>query len=146
MLIYNVTVTYIYNVQMTDHGLDFSHAYGLIILKSAKEWSIYCYDLLLTTTFNSFPMDFSLSCVLLNIWYMLDYLCYLNSGTIKESGIQFFDCPKYTIERNVTIKTLSPTHLNMHLLLHRDRNLSIASNNEIIHTILTYNQITERFV
>ena len=72
---------------------------------------------------------------------------YCTCGHRNETTQHFLlDCPEYTQARNVTINSLSPTHMNTHLLLHGDRNLSIASNNEIICTVLNYIQITERFV
>ena len=57
----------------------------------------------------------------------------------------FFECPKYDNERSITINHLSTTLINLNLFLHGDRNLSIASNSEIVTTVLTFIALSKRF-
>ena len=68
--------------------------------------------------------------------------CGYNSETPRHYLI---DCPKYERARNSTINTLQTDMIKTNLLLHRNRNLSIQTNTEIINTTLNFIQMSERF-
>ena len=57
----------------------------------------------------------------------------------------FFECPNYDNERSITINHLPTALINLNLILHGDRNLSIASNSEIVTTVLTFIALSKRF-